>query len=223
MDLGKEISVGQTLSLDKGVFTGNVFGIGVGWKAVNGSKKVDCDVWGVELDANGKYTGNLLDIGFYALLNTDGSFRKNPDGSNMKDFTHNLSKSVIAPAKDNTDGVDDPNLKDDEFLKVYLDNVPATSAGVAVCLNIFDGSTKGQTFGSVEELYLRLVRGDDQDGEPVAGLKLNPSKLVPNATALHYVSFVRQGAGWNYEGRGKQLGDAEQGSRINTAAPLINA
>ncbi|MDA7930291.1 TerD family protein [Akkermansiaceae bacterium] len=191
---------GDKLPLEKGAFTGNKYYVGCGWDQASSGPEIDVDLFVVELDKNGAFTGGIDAIAYYNSQTT-------------------LSGSVKL-SDDNRDGEGDG---DDEFAQIDLDKVPADVSALAVCLNIYQGSTKGQNFGQMSELFARLVRGDNENGEQVAGLTLSPSQISAEATGMEYVRFVRSGAGWDFVARGQILGTPDQGSDINQAAGLLTS
>lgn len=124
---------GQKVDLTKGNSGLNNVTFGLGWDVnkYDGNEQFDLDVSAFFLDASGKVTGEG-DFIFYGQP------------------SH--ASGALIYSGDNRSGVGNG---DDETMKVDLSKIPGNIVKVAFCVSIYDGDTRLQNFGMVDNSYIR--------------------------------------------------------------------
>ncbi len=152
---------------------------GAGWDA-KGGKDIDLDLVAVLIGSDGK-----------AIPDANGN------GTNLDEavvFFNNLTVSGLAHSGDNLTGEGDG---DDEQITVTLADVPANVNEVAIVV----ASYSGETFGEVENAFVRLVNADGNT--ELAKYELKDGMGSTKGVELGRVK--RNGAEWDFEATGKNI------------------
>lgn len=161
---------------------------GCGWDTAVMGSDFDLDVSAFLLGANGKIT-SASDIVYF----------------------NNKSVSGVTLNGDNRTGAGNG---DDETIGINLEAVPSTVQKIVICVTIFDAMTRHQTFGMVNNSYVRLLDEDQNDKELcVFRLKDDGS----TSTAVVFAELSRNGSDWDF----KAIGEGKQGD-LNTLAALYS-
>lgn len=152
---------------------------GAGWDAKSG-KSIDLDLVAVLIGSDGK-----------AIADANGN------GTNLDEavvFFNNLNVAGLAHSGDNLTGEGDG---DDEQITVDLANVPANVQEVAVVV----ASYSGETFGEVENAFVRLVNADGNT--ELAKYELKDG--MANTKGVELGRVKRNGSEWEFEATGKNI------------------
>ena len=108
------------------------------------------------------------------------------------------SSGCVIHHGDNLTGAGDDN-SDDEFISVYLDKVPTNRNRLVFVLNIYSCESRGQTFGGIKNLYIRLY---DPDSKCVL-IEYRVEGNYKNDTALIVGMAYRKNESWIFKAIGK--------------------
>lgn len=157
---------------------------GCGWDTASMGEAFDLDVSAFLLNANGKITSGS-DVIFY----------------------NNMSAPGIKLSGDNRTGAGEG---DDETIDIDLSALPASVQKVVICVTICEAVARQQTFGMVNNSYVRLLDADNNDKDLcIFRLKEDGS----TSTAMKFAELVRNGADWEFH----TIGEGLQGD-LNTLA-----
>lgn len=176
-------SKGQRVPITKGTGIKNII-LFVFWDpATRPGEKFDLDVAALFLDANKKLTQakNLLYYGTPGFAHPDG---------------------FAIHSGDSLDGV---ATGPDETIAVRLDQIPADISSMQAVLTIFEGPTRGQNFGRVDNLKVQVLNADTQE---VLVEFPNIADEFPSDTGLVLCELYRVGEDWNFKALGTTLGSA---------------
>lgn len=150
--------------------------VGLGWdtRSTDGAA-FDLDATVFLLNASAKVRSDA-DFVFY-------NNRKSSDGS-------------VEHMGDNTTGAGDG---DDETVTVSLSGVPADVEKIAFCVTIHDAEARRQTFGQVNQAYIRVV--NKADGKELARYDL--SEDGSTETALIFGELYRASGDWKFKAIGQ--------------------
>jgi tellurium resistance protein TerD len=140
-------------------------------------------------------TGQDFDLDASAILcDTSGKALSDKDFV----FFNNLKSpnGAVEHTGDNTTGQGEG---DDEAIKVNLASTPAECDKVAFLVSIYDGETRGQSFGQVRNAYIRVV--NDADGTELTRYDL--SEDASTETAMVFGELYRNGAEWKFRAVGQ--------------------
>jgi tellurium resistance protein TerD len=156
--------------------------LGAGWDVAATVPAFDLDISAFLLNANGKIT----------------------TGEDIVFFNHK-SVSGVELAGDNRTGSGDG---DDEEIHITLDNVSAQYSSIEFVVNIFDAMTRHQTFGMVNNSFVRLVNADTNKEICRINLKGDYS----SSTAVVFACLKRNGSEWEFESicEGKVIKDLNE-------------
>jgi tellurium resistance protein TerD len=160
--------------------------IGLGWDARKTA--------GADFDLDASVVG-LTDAGVSA-------------GQNWFVYYNNLQApgGVISHAGDNLTGT---GTGDDEQLVVDLANLPAEVVDLRIIVTIYDARNRGgQTFGSVENAFVRVV--DEATGNELSRYDLSED-TEPGVNALVFAKLYRHGSGWSFRAIGDGFPDELEG------------
>ncbi len=152
---------------------------GAGWDAKSG-KSIDLDLVAVLKGTDGK-----------AIADANGN------GTNLDEavvFFNNLNVAGLAHSGDNLTGAGDG---DDEQITVDLANVPANVDSIAIVV----ASYSGETFGEVENAFVRLVNADGNT--ELAKYELKDG--MANTKGVELGCVKRNGSEWEFEATGKNI------------------
>ena len=174
--MGVSLSKGGNVSLTKAAPNLTAVTVGLGWD-VRTTTGTDFD-----LDASALGLGEskkILSDQYFIFFNNLAS----PDGS----ITHK---------GDNLTGEGEG---DDEQVSVNLATVPAEIASIVFPVSIYDGDSRGQSFGQVRNAFIRVV--NDADGAELARYDL--SEDASTETAMVFGELYRNGAEWKFRAVGQ--------------------
>lgn len=163
----------QFLDLTKAAPTLRNAKLAAGWDTLTAG--VDLDLSAILLGADDRYLGDDHFI-FFNHLNAYG----------------------CQHSGDNRTGLGDG---DDEVISVDLNNVPADVEKIIVNVTIQDALSKRQTFGMVQNAFVRLVDADTN--KELAKFDLTDD--YSTSTAIVFAELVRGSNGWNFHTLGQGL------------------
>ena len=174
--MGVTLSKGGNVSLSKEAPGLTKILIGLGWD----TRSTD----GVDFD---------LDASVF-LVGTEGKVRSDADFI----FYNNL-KSADGSVEHTGDNLTGEGDGDDESVKVNLPAVPADVDKLAVSVTIHDAVARNQSFGQVENAFIRVV--NDDNGTEIARYDL--SEDASTETAMVFGEVYRHGAEWKFRAVGQ--------------------
>ena len=167
---------GQKVELTKGNPNLKKVLIGLGWDTnkYDGGYDFDLDAAAFLLGANGKVTTDA-DFVFYNQL-------KHPSGA-------------VEHMGDNLTGAGEG---DDEEIKVDLSKVPQNIEKIDFTVTIYEAVERKQSFGQVENAYIRVV--DDLTGKELIRYDLGEDFSIETAVVVG--ELYRHGADWKFNAIG---------------------
>lgn len=148
--------------------------LGAGWDVAQTGQAFDLDISAFLLDANGKITSTDQVIYF-----------------------NNKTASGIQLMGDNRTGAGEG---DDEEIHLDLTQIPAHTSKVVFAVTIYDANTRRQTFGMVQNSYVRLVN-------PLKGnheiCRFNLKEEGSTGTAVIFAELYRDGQEWQFKAIGE--------------------
>ena len=153
--------------------------VGLGWDPREGfGAQFDLDASAILLGSNGK-----------ALSDSDLIFYNNLVSST----------GAVTHTGDNPDGVDIPGAEgDDESIVVNLGLVPPAATAIVFIVSIHEGASRGQSFGVVDNAFIRVV--NNSDNRELARFDLTDG--ATSDTALSFGELYRDGAEWKFRAIG---------------------
>ena len=170
------LSKGQKVDLTKGNPGLSQIMIGLGWDTnkYDGAADFDLDAIAFLLGANGKVQTDA-DMVFY---------------NNLKH-----SSGAVEHMGDNLTGEGEG---DDEQVRVFLANLPASVDKVAIAVTIHDYETRKQNFGQVSNAFIRIV--DEASGSELLRFDLGEEFSVE--TAVVVAEIYRADGEWRFSAIG---------------------
>ena len=170
------LSKGQKVSLTKDNPNLKNIMVGLGWdvKRYDGGFDFDLDAAAFLLGANGKVTSDD-DFVFYNQL-------KHPSGS-------------VEHMGDNLTGEGEG---DDEEIRIDLSKVPANIEKIDFTVTIYDAKERNQTFGQVENAYIRVV--DEATGKELIRYDLGEDFSIETAVVVGEI--YRKNGEWRFNAIG---------------------
>ena len=169
------LNKGSVLDLQKAAPSLENLDLGAGWDTAAFGEAFDLDITAFLLNANNKITGA-----------NDVIYFNNPKGNGIK-----LNG-------DNRTGEGDG---DDEVISVQLSQISPSVQKIIFSVVIFQAREKGQTFGQVNNSYIRLV--NKNNGSEVAKFQLKND--FSTETAVIFGELVRNGDAWLFHAIGEGL------------------
>ena len=128
------------------------------------------------------------------LLNTDGRVRSDSDFI----FYNNLTSAdgSVEHTRDNRTGEGED---DDEAVKVNLSAIPVDVERLAVAVTIHDATNRSQSFGQVDNAFIRVV--NDDNSSEIARYDL--SEDASTETAMIFGEIYRHGNEWKFRAVGQ--------------------
>lgn len=163
--------------------------VGAGWDANTSVPAYDLDVSAFMLNSNMKIT-SANDIIF---------------------FNHKSAPGITLLG-DNLTGSGEG---DDEQIEIHLDEIPTSVAAIDFVVNIFEASQRRQTFGMVQNSYIRLLNHDKNDSE-ICRFRLKED--YGTATAVIFARLIRNGSEWEF----KTIADGKVVRDLNDIAALYS-
>jgi len=182
--MGVSLSKGGNVSLTKEAPGLTAVTVGLGWD-VRSTTGTDFD-----LDASAimvAATGKVVSDGHFVFFNN----LKSPDGS-------------VEHTGDNLTGEGEG---DDEAIKVNLASVPAEVDKIVFPVSIYDGGTRGQSFGQVRNAFIRVV--NQAGGTEITRYDL--SEDASTETAMVFGELYRSGSDWKFRAVGQGYADGLSG------------
>ena len=148
--------------------------LGAGWDTSNSGSDFDLDIAAFLLDANNKFNtvSNVI-------------------------FFNNRSGQGIALAGDNRTGA---GAGDDETINIELDKIDSSIAKIVFVVTIHEAMAKRQTFGMINNSYVRLV-DLDQNGKELC--RFNLKENGSTATSVIFAELNRSGSEWQFKAVGE--------------------
>jgi tellurium resistance protein TerD len=188
---------GQTINLRKEEFDLSKVTIGLGWHvrvvkkgflgSLVGGKEADFDLDAIAFLMDDKdKVKNLGD----KLVNSDVVFfnnLKHPSGT-------------VWSSGDNLVGSTGAN--DDEQIVCLLTKVPSQYAKIMFVVSIYQGKTKGQSFGNVDKAYIRAVDGK---GKEMARYDLASEPTFASMRSVVFAELYRNGDEWKFRAIGNAV------------------
>jgi tellurium resistance protein TerD len=171
------LSKGGSVSLSKESGSTQLISVtvGLGWDPQDGhGPEFDLDASAILLGVSGKALSDA-DLVFYNNL-------KSPTGS-------------VEHTGDNRDGEGEG---DDESIIVALDTVPPAVQSIVFVVSIHEGASRGQSFGVVDNAFIRVV--NNADHRELARFDLSDG--ASSDTALTFGELYRDGAEWKFRAIG---------------------
>lgn len=169
------LNKGSVLDLQKAAPSLENLDLGAGWDTAAFGEAFDLDITAFLLNANNKITGA-----------NDVIYFNNPKGNGIK-----LNG-------DNRTGEGDG---DDEVISVQLSQISPSVQKIIFSVVIFQAREKGQTFGQVNNSYIRLV--NKNNGSEVAKFQLKND--FSTETAVIFGELVRNDDTWLFHAIGEGL------------------
>ena len=162
--------------------------VGMGWDVATNGTDFDLDVSAFLLKANGKITSGS-DVIFY----------------------NNMSAQGIKYNGDNRTGAGEG---DDETIDIDLSAISPDVTRIAFCVTIDKAMERHQTFGMVNNSYVRLMDTAQGDKE-LCRFRLKDD--ASTETAVIFAELVKNGSDWDF----KTIGEGKHGD-LNTLASFYS-
>ena len=148
--------------------------LGAGWDIANNGLDYDLDIAAFLLDSNNKFNtvSNVI-------------FFNNKDGQG------------ISLAGDNRTGAGEG---DDEVININLEEINPNIAKIVFVVTIHEAQAKRQTFGMVENSYVRLVDLENNEREIC---RFNLKENGSTATSVIFAELNREGSEWQFKAIGE--------------------
>ena len=149
--------------------------LGAGWDVASGGQDFDLDIAAFLLNANGKVQNIPDDVIFF----------------------NNMQGQGIYLEGDNRTGAGEG---DDERIRIDLESIPAHVQKIVFVVTIHEAQAKRQTFGMVENSYVRLLDEENNEREICRfNLKENGSTV----TSVIFFFFYKQNGEWQFKAIGE--------------------
>ena len=148
--------------------------LGAGWDTSNSGSDFDLDIAAFLLDANNKFNtvSNVI-------------------------FFNNKAGRGITLGGDNRTGASEG---DDETINIELDNIDPSIVKIVFVVTIHEAMAKRQTFGMINNSYVRLV-DLDQNGKELC--RFNLKENGSTATSVIFAELYRSGSEWQFKAVGE--------------------
>lgn len=179
---------GDLLNISKSV-TGGLrnLRIGLGWdpQEIQGGPEFDADVLLFMMDSSKKCKAE--NVYYYNnLVSKDGEQREIPGGYEV------VKRGYITHNGDNRNGEGDG---DDETIDIELSKVPSDLTMGVICVSIHDYETRKQTFGNVDNAFVRVI---DADTNTELG-KMNLTFSACSSTAIIFGGILKHEGEWFFQ------------------------
>ena len=149
--------------------------LGAGWDVASGGQDFDFDIAAFLLNANGKVQNIPDDVIFF----------------------NNMQGQGIYLEGDNRTGAGEG---DDERIRIDLESIPAHVQKIVFVVTIHEAQVKRQTFGMVENSYVRLLDEENNEREICRfNLKENGSTV----TSVIFSELYKQNGEWQFKAIGE--------------------
>ena len=157
--------------------------LGAGWDVAETGPSFDLDIAAFLLNAQGRVANPATDVVFFNQMNQKG----------------------IRLEGDNLTGAGEG---DDERIDISLDQIDPSIQRIVFFVTIFEADKKHQTFGMVNNSYVRLLDADNNEAELC---RFELKENVSTSTAITFAELYKGDHGWNF----KAIGDGSVGD-LNT-------
>ena len=149
--------------------------LGAGWDVASGGQDFDLDIAAFLLNANGKVQNIPDDVIFF----------------------NNMQGQGIYLEGDNRTGAGEG---DDERIRIDLESIPAHVQKIVFVVTIHEAQVKRQTFGMVENSYVRLLDEENNEREIC---RFNLKEDGSTSTSVIFAELFRDGFGWQFKAVGE--------------------
>mgnify|MGYP001007575028 FL=1 len=149
--------------------------LGAGWDVASGGQDFDLDIAAFLLNANGKVQNIPDDVIFF----------------------NNMQGQGIYLEGDNRTGAGEG---DDERIRIDLESIPAHVQKIVFVVTIHEAQAKRQTFGMVENSYVRLLDEENNEREIC---RFNLKENGSTATSVIFAELNRKGSEWQFKAIGE--------------------
>ncbi|WP_395298271.1 TerD family protein [Kitasatospora hibisci] len=174
--MGVSLSKGENAVLNRDGAPPADVTVGLGWDvSAPGGPKVDLDASAIVVGADGKVLSDRHFVFFNNLSVPDGSVRHTGDSRTGE------------------------GGGDDEQIAVNLDGLAAEVEQVLFVVSVYDAEARGQSFGQVEDAFIRVV-------DNVTGREMCRYELALDAakeTAMVFGALYRRGGEWKFRAIGQ--------------------
>ena len=148
--------------------------LGAGWDIANNGLDYDLDIAAFLLDSNNKFNtvSNII-------------------------FFNNKESQGISLAGDNRTGAGEG---DDERIRIDLESIPAHVQKIVFVVTIHEAQAKRQTFGMVENSYVRLV---DLENNKREICRFNLKENGSTVTSVIFSELYKQNGEWQFKAIGE--------------------
>ena len=157
-------------------FFGRLFGGASSDQRLGTSHDIDCDAFALALRSDNKYhVENLLYFGQKRILN-----------------------DAVIHSGDNLTGDGDG---DDEQITIDLERLPNNITKIVVGVNIYRGRDRMQSFGNIQNAFIRIV--DMSDNVELCKYELSSDPSYADSVTVHFGNLIKGSNGWEFEAVGK--------------------
>ena len=149
--------------------------LGAGWDVASGGQDFDLDIAAFLLNANGKVQNIPDDVIFF----------------------NNMQGQGIYLEGDNRTGAGEG---DDERIRIDLESIPAHVQKIVFVVTIHEAQAKRQTFGMVENSYVRLV---DLENNKREICRFNLKENGSTVTSVIFSELYKQNGEWQFKAIGE--------------------
>ena len=149
--------------------------LGAGWDIAKNGYDFDLDIAAFLLNSNGKVQNIPQDVIFF----------------------NNKEGQGISLAGDNRTGAGEG---DDETINIDLENINPNIAKVVFVVTIHEAMAKRQTFGMINNSYVRLIDLDQNEKEIC---RFNLKENGSTATSVIFAELYRSGSEWQFKAVGE--------------------
>ena len=148
--------------------------LGAGWDIATSGDDFDLDIAAILLDANGKF-GSVDNVVYFNHMEVPG----------------------VKLNGDNRTGAGDG---DDEVISLNLSQINPSIQKIVFVVTIYQAQQKRQTFGMIDNSYVRLLDAANGDKELC---RFNLRENGSTATAVIFAELNRDGADWQFKAIGE--------------------
>ena len=139
--------------------------------------------------------GDAFDLDASAFLLEESGKVKNDNGF----IFYNQLKSPCGSVTHTGDNLVGGGGGDDEALEIKLNQVPDAVKRIVVCVTIYDANVRRQSFGQVEEAFIRIVNLDSN----VEIARFDLSEDYSTETAMIFGEVYRYNTEWKFKAVGQ--------------------
>ncbi len=144
-----------------------------------------------------------IDCDAFAILLQNGHIVDAKDIVYFGNLTH--ASGAVRHMGDNLTGAGDG---DDEQIIIDLGSVPAVYDRIVIGVNIYQAHQRGQHFGMIQNAFIRLVDGRNNNEMCIYNLTDNYSGM----TAMYFGEVYRHNGEWKFSAVGQGTGDDSIGT-----------